>query len=114
MFFAEYLKQVRAGSAGIRLNYRAIALLGWLKYVFGGYIMSDSERVRKPTEMAELFFSNAANTAFPGINKNGISSADMANVLHKLAGGLEEMAIGLRATYILLSEVKVLIQRQKL
>ena len=90
-----------------------MALLNWPKDVFGGHIMDNTERVRKPTEMAELFFSSAANTAFPGINKSGISPADMANVLHKIAGGLEEMAIGLRATYILLSEVKVLIQRQK-
>ncbi len=73
--------------------------------------MNDVER-RKPTEMAKLFFSNAANTAFLGM-RTGINDKDLANVLHKIAAGLEEMATGLRATYILLSEVREL-QRQSL
>lgn len=74
--------------------------------------MSESQRERKPTEMAKMFFSTAANTAFPGILGNGIGPQDLANILHKMAAGLEEMATGLRATYILLAEVKELIQRQ--
>lgn len=74
--------------------------------------MSESPRERKPTEMAKLFFSAAANTAFPGILGNGIKPKDLANVLHKIAAGLEEMATGLRATYLLLAEVKELIRRQ--
>jgi hypothetical protein len=40
------------------------------------------------------------------------ASKDLADVLHKIAAGLEEMATGLRATYILLAEVKELIRRQ--
>lgn len=72
--------------------------------------MGDSDR-RKPTEMAELFFSSAANKAFPGIMNNGIKPNETADVLHKISGGLEQMAIGLRATYILLSEVRDLLVR---
>lgn len=74
--------------------------------------MSELERERKPTEMAKIFFSTAANTAFPGIMGNGIGPKDLVNVLHKIAAGLKEMAIGLRATYISLAEVKELIHRQ--
>lgn len=76
--------------------------------------MSELEKERKPTEMAKIFFSTAANTDFPGIMGNGISPKDLANVLHKIAAGLEEMATGLRATYILLAEVKELIRRQNI
>ena len=74
--------------------------------------MSDESERRKPTEMAKMFFSTAANTAFPGVMGNGIGPKELANVLHKMAAGLEEMATGLRATYILLAEVKELIRRQ--
>jgi hypothetical protein len=65
------------------------------------------ERKRKPTEYAELMFTHGANTAFPGIlSKNGLTPKELADVLHKIAGGLEGIAIGLRATYILLKEVR--------
>ena len=74
--------------------------------------MSDELDRRKPTEMAKIFFSTAANAAFPGIMGDGIGPKELANVLHKMAAGLEEMATGLRATYILLAEVKELIRRQ--
>ena len=68
---------------------------------------------RKPTEMAQMFFSFAANAAFPGIlQKNGIEPKELANVLHKIAAGLEEMAIGLRATYIKLGQIEALIKSQ--
>lgn len=73
--------------------------------------MSDEADRRKPTQRAERYFSLAANKAFPGILGNGINNQITADVLHKLAAGLEEMAIGLRATYMLLSEVKE-IERQ--
>ena len=74
--------------------------------------MREVER-RRPTEMARMFFSTAANAAFPGIMRNnGIESKELANVLHKIAAGLEEMATGLRATYILLEEVRELVRRQ--
>jgi hypothetical protein len=76
--------------------------------------MTESVRERKPTEMAKIFFSAAANTASPGIVGNGIGPKDLANVLHKIAAGLEEMATGLRATYILLAEVKELLRRQNI
>jgi hypothetical protein len=59
-----------------------------------------------------MFFSTAANAAFPGINRNGIEPKELANVLHKIAAGLEEMAVGLRATYNAVAEVAELIRRQ--
>jgi len=71
--------------------------------------MGDAPK-RKPSEMAERFFSLAANAAFPGIQKGGLSPNDHANVLHKLAAGLEQMAIGLRATYMKLDEIEALIK----
>lgn len=72
--------------------------------------MGDSEK-RKPTEYSELMFGAAANKAFPGIlQQNGLQPKDMADVLHKIAGGLEGIAIGLRATYILLGEVKEMVR----
>ncbi|MFN2531038.1 MAG: hypothetical protein ABR555_07055 [Pyrinomonadaceae bacterium] len=68
--------------------------------------MVDVEK-RRPTDQAKFFFSAAANAAFPGIQRrDGIDPQELANVLHKIAAGLEEMAIGLRATYIVLAEVK--------
>jgi hypothetical protein len=66
--------------------------------------MADSDKL-KPTVFSELNFSYAANKAFPGI-KNGLSPQEIADILHKMASGLEGMAIGLRATYNLLAEVK--------
>ena len=73
--------------------------------------MGEVER-RKPTEMAKMYFSYAANTAFPGIQA-GMNNKVQADVLHKIAAGLEEMATGLRATYILLSEVRDLLKQQQ-
>lgn len=68
--------------------------------------MGDPDK-RKPTEYSELMFGSAANKAFPGIiARNGLTPKETADVLHKIAGGLEGIAIGLRATYILLGEVK--------
>jgi hypothetical protein len=71
--------------------------------------MADADK-RKPTEYADLMFSAAANAAFPGFTKkNGLDPKELANVLHKIAGGLEGVSVGLRATYMLLAEVKQLI-----
>ena len=66
---------------------------------------------RKPTEYAERMFTSGANKAFPGIlHQNGLTPKETADVLHKIAGGLEGIAIGLRATYMLLEEIN---QRQR-
>ncbi len=66
---------------------------------------------RKPTEQAEYFFSTAANAAAPAILGKGLKPTEEANVLHKIAAGLEMMAVGLRATYILLEQVSAQIAR---
>ena len=70
------------------------------------------EKQLKPTERAQLQFHDGANKAFAGKMGKGLSPTDDAYVLHRIAGGLEEIAIGLRATYILLEEVKELVKRQ--
>jgi len=75
--------------------------------------MSNDNEKRKPTQVAELLFSRAANTTFPGYagSKGGIDPKDLAMVLHDIAAGLEQMAIGLRATYMLLEKVDSKLQR---
>jgi hypothetical protein len=61
----------------------------------------------KPTEMAKFFFELASQTAYPGvIDKKGLSPDDQAEVLRRIAEGLYQMAIGLRATYIEIEEIK--------
>jgi hypothetical protein len=66
--------------------------------------MSKEKLDHKPTEIAQMLFSRAANTAFNGFaprgSQKGISPADLAMVLQSIAGGLEQIAIGLRATYM--------------
>ena len=60
----------------------------------------------RPTDWARYFFTLSANKAFPGIqNKQGLSNQELADVLHKMAAGMEETATGLRATYMLLTEI---------
>jgi hypothetical protein len=59
----------------------------------------------RPTDQAKFFFSNAANKAIKGVtHTNGLSPKELADVLHKLAAGMEELAVGLRATYMLLEK----------
>jgi len=62
-------------------------------------------RDRKPTERAEFFLNLAANKAISAaIDHKGLSPEELADVLHKLASGMIEIAIGLRATYLLLEK----------
>jgi hypothetical protein len=59
----------------------------------------------RPTDQAKFFFSAAANKAIKGVTTTqGLSPAELADVLHKLAAGMEELAVGLRATYMLLEK----------
>jgi hypothetical protein len=67
----------------------------------------------KPTERAELLFNRAAATAFTGYaprgRKTGISPADLANVLQDIGSGLQQMAVGLRATYLALQQANAIL-----
>ena len=67
----------------------------------------------KPTQRAEALFSAAAQTGSRVYGDKPFSDRDHAYILEKMAEGLGEMAVGLRATYTLLKEVKELLQRQK-
>jgi hypothetical protein len=76
----------------------------------------------KPTEMAKSHFDYAARAAAAAaqfLDKNNATAAErqagdynQAAALTHLARGLGELATGLRATYLLLEEVKNLIERQ--
>jgi hypothetical protein len=74
-----------------------------------------SEPVRKPTEVAELLFNRAAATAFNGYAprgpQKGISPADHAMVLESIAAGLQQMAVGLRATYMVVEQITAKLQQ---
>ncbi|HLA94289.1 MAG TPA: hypothetical protein VK612_01115 [Pyrinomonadaceae bacterium] len=62
---------------------------------------------RKPTEQSEYFLMLAAEKAIRGAtSQKGLSPAELADVLHKLAAGLEGVAVGLRATYNLVAQLR--------
>ncbi len=72
--------------------------------------MADLDR---PTQIAEAYFSAATVVARNSGHKNILEPRDLAYILGKFGEGFGQMAIGLRATYILLEEVRNLLQRQK-
>ena len=76
----------------------------------GGFIMAHEGN--KPTQLAEMFFSAAADVGNRVYGTKTLSSQDQAYMLSKIAEGLGQMAIGLRATYIVLEEVRDLLRRQ--
>jgi len=60
---------------------------------------------RKPTEQAEYFLNRAADKAVNGvISRKGLSPVETAEVLYDLAAGIGAIAVGLRATYVLLEK----------
>jgi|KBSMisStandDraft_5_1062788.scaffolds.fasta_scaffold5376875_2 hypothetical protein len=60
---------------------------------------------QRPTDQAKYFASLGANKAIQGVlNKKGLDPVDLADVLHKIAASLEEIAVGIRATYMLLEK----------
>lgn len=68
----------------------------------------------RPTELATLLFQTASNSAHSAVLDKAAPNY-MKNIAHAVqlnADGLQSMATGLRATYILLEEVKGLLQRQ--
>jgi hypothetical protein len=67
----------------------------------------------KPTERAEFRFQRASQILATSILQTPADSPMVApnGALIELAYGLMEMSVGLRATYILLEEVKHMLQR---
>lgn len=66
-----------------------------------------------PTGMAKFFFTMASDVAYRGAVGKGLNPADDSEVLRRIAEGLFQMAIGLKATYLSLEETKALIRQQK-
>ncbi|MEP6850290.1 MAG: hypothetical protein ABI999_15630 [Acidobacteriota bacterium] len=66
----------------------------------------------RPTERAKLMFlaadttSNVARSTIQDKDPDAIYKTMLADSLNSLAKGLSELATGIRATYILLDEVK--------
>ena len=67
----------------------------------------------RPTEMAKMFFNMAVDTAYPGAIGKGLAPRDDAEVLRRIAEGLHQMAVGLRATYMEIEEIKEMLRRSK-
>lgn len=65
----------------------------------------------RPTDKAIQDFGVAANKAYLAATMK--DPVQLAWAVNKLADGLIDMATGIRATYILLDEVKGLLQRQQ-
>ena len=72
--------------------------------------MSQSTGEMKPTEIAEAYFTAVSQQMAIARNKPELSHVVYG--LHKTAEGLQAMAVGLRATYLLLKEVKEMLRRQ--
>lgn len=68
----------------------------------------------KPTEDAERFFRKAMGIFVQGqLGEKGVTSASTEFTGHVQAmQGLIHLSVGLRATYLLLEEVRNLLQRQ--
>jgi len=64
----------------------------------------------RPTDQAIEAFGRATNTAL--LAHTTKDSAKLALAVNALSGGLIHLATGLKATYILLNEVKGQLQRQ--
>lgn len=61
-----------------------------------------------PTDMAKMLFSNSGRWTQTVVEAN-TGSEDIKNIaaaIRDMAGGLENMAIGLRATYMLLEKIE--------
>ena len=65
-----------------------------------------------PTEIAQNYFQAVSSTLRASIATNKLDPRDQAYAFIKLAEGLDALAVGVRATYLSLQEVKQLLQRQ--
>ena len=68
--------------------------------------------VTKPTLKAEGHFEATANLATVGITTRGLEPHNLAYILYETAAGLRDLAVGLRATYILLDKCSARFARQ--
>ena len=75
---------------------------------------------QSPTQQAEYYFKKAYDAAIAAANhtrtvqdETGIAVYDLAASLSGLSKGLAEMAIGLRATYMLIERVEQKLDRQR-
>jgi hypothetical protein len=69
-----------------------------------------------PTELAESYFRQAQGSLTRGMlseKNDSITTAELAGLVN-LAEGLVHLSTGVRATYILLEDVKRLLEQQKL
>jgi hypothetical protein len=71
--------------------------------------MSQPNGEMKPTEVAEAFFNAVSEQMALAGNKPELRHVVYG--LQKTAQGLQSMAVGLRATYLLLQEVKEMLRR---
>lgn len=72
--------------------------------------MGDENR---PTRIAEELFAAVEQTSNRVYGTKTLSVQDHAYMFGKMAEGLGQLAVGVRATYILLEEVKGLLKRQQ-
>lgn len=66
----------------------------------------------KPTQRAEGYFDAVEQIANRLSLSNKMDPREQAFCFAKMAAGLKELAVGLRATYILLEEVRNLLRSQ--
>jgi len=69
----------------------------------------------RPTEEAIDFFGKATSSAFSAMSfadKTDRAAHFEGKALNEIANGLEALSRGLRATYMLLEEVKKVLERQ--
>ena len=66
-----------------------------------------------PTKTAELLFEAVAQQSLRARSGTTLSAVDTAYMFGKTAEGLGQLAVGLRATYILLAEVNERLKRQQ-
>jgi hypothetical protein len=67
---------------------------------------------QKPTERAEAYFEAVMQVANHLVLAKKLEPRDQAYCFAKTAEGLKELAVGVRATYILLEEVRNLLRAQ--
>lgn len=62
----------------------------------------------KPTEMADMMFKNSGNFAQRALENTNQQDKinDVAAAIRDLAAGMESVSTGLRATYMLLEQMK--------
>lgn len=67
----------------------------------------------RPTDISTVLFKTASDSAHRAMERNDTPEymKDLSHAISNMAAGLENLSTGLRATYILLEEVKNLQQK---